>query len=244
MQQKYLDKFLLVKPPTLRREPVCEEVESKGEPTGLASDIVGPLGGLQMKRGKELSLAAGLPPPIQITPKLNHAFRFLASSGGTFTVNTANVIGALGVVCYATNGNCRPFSSSFRIRKVTIWTSAGTSTAFNASVVWTLATGNQMKDDEVETSVPEGISVTRSLVSSPPKGSLAAMWQVSSSNTLFTVQCNAGSILDLDVDYTISNQFVSGSQAVATGVLGNIYYFYLDGNTSHTLVPVGLPSTF
>jgi hypothetical protein len=216
---------------------------SKGEFKEPASDSCFLDLGTGMKKGKEFKRSGlSLPPPLEITPLVEHVFRFSATSGGTATISAADVIGALGTVCTVTNSTVRPFASSFRIKAVKLWSAVSSSTAFNESVVWTLATGSQMKDEEVSESFPTGVSVSRNLTSSPPKGTLAAMWQVANTNSLFTLQINAGSIVDLVIEYTLSNQFVSGTQSVSTGVLGNIYYLYLDG-ASAIMLPVGLPST-
>jgi hypothetical protein len=230
---------------TLRRtdspsDYVVVPTESKSESKGLA-------GKLSLLGGKEASMdmpGLNLPPAIQITPVMRHVFRYNASAGGNVNVTSAEVIGALGTICTVTNSTVRPWASSFRINSIKIWGSASSAAAQSERLFWSSGPGAQSRDWEVDKTVPEGLTVSGALVTRPPKGTLGALWQTSNAAILFVVALNVGSVLDMDVSFTLSNQFVSGTQTVATGVLGTIYYLYLDGSTSHTLVPVALPSTF
>jgi urea transporter len=52
-----------------------------------------------------------------------------------------------------------------------------------------------------------------------------------------------GAVIDLAVDFTLSGQFEAFTQVVATAVVGTVYYLALDGPSSNTLVPVGVPTT-
>jgi hypothetical protein len=240
---KSYNKFFKIKPPTLRRTRAVEEKESKVE-SKLGLEVKEPL-----KKGRKTGKSLGdmdLPPTIECTPLVRkHTFRFVATStNGAAGVSAADVIGTLGTVCHITNSSVRPFCSSFRIKKVSLWSDANNSSDQNCSVSWALATGNQARDTESNRSLPAGVSVSGKVVSRPPRGTLASLWQAASSANLMFIGSNSGSVLDLDVEYTISNQIISAVQTVATGVLGQIYYLYLDGSTTHVWQPEGLPNTF
>jgi len=197
--------------------------------------------------GKRSGRGAGkidLPPVIEVTPYLRHTFRFVSNAGGNSTVTPSMIIGALGTICTVTNSTVRPFCSSFKINKISVWESASASAALAFNIAWSAATGIQMRDEEKNRELPEGVTVTGVLVSRPPSGTLAALWQTANSNNLLTMGYNVGTVLDLDVSFTLSNQYLSGTQSVATGVLAAVYYLYLDGSTSHAWTPAGLPSTF
>jgi hypothetical protein len=61
---------------------------------------------------------------------------------------------------------------------------------------------------------------------------------------LFSLSCSTDSIIDVEVEYTLSNQIQAASITIATGVLGSIYYLPLDGAASHVYNPLHLPTTF
>jgi hypothetical protein len=229
-------KFVIVKPQSAFPRKKVNLEDRKETKLGLSPTALPSL----RRAGRKGSPGLSLPPEIQVTPMVrNHTFRFYANSSGTYSITATEVIGALGTVCTVTNATVRPFASSFKIKKVSLWSDA-TSSEQNASITWALATGSQQVDAEKNRAIPAGVSVTGVVSEVPPKGTLCALWQVASSNSIFLISANTGSVIDLTVDYTLSNQIVSNTMSVATGVLGSIYYLYLDG--LH-LVPVGLPST-
>jgi hypothetical protein len=177
---------------------------------------------------------------------VSHRFRYLVTAGGSYAVTANSVIGALGTVCTVTNTTVRPFASSFRIKKITVWPSCSSAASQEVRIVWSNSlTLGFVRDSEIERINPEGVSVTAPAVFKPPKLSLAEFWQTGSGSTMFTVVAiTAGSVIDFEVDFTLSNGFLSATQAVGTGTLGNVYYLYLDGSTSHNFVPLGIPATF
>jgi len=232
-----MDKFMLVKTPNPPRAREASELK-------LNEGIIAPVLGTFAKGAGKRVTKLDLPPVLEITTNIRHTFRFSSNAGGSSVVTPSQLIGALGTVCTVTNSTVRPFCSSFRINKIRVWESTSAGAALSFGIFWNAATGIQQRDEEKNRSIPEGVFVTGVLETRPPKGTLAALWQTANSNALFGMNYNVGTILDLDVSFTLSNQFISGTQTVATGVLGNIYYLYLDGSTSHVWTPVGLPSTF
>jgi len=60
---------------------------------------------------------------------------------------------------------------------------------------------------------------------------------------MFNITTNAEAIIDLAVDYRISNVFSPVASTVAAGTLGSVYYLALDGPSSNKLQVVGLPTT-
>jgi hypothetical protein len=192
-------------------------------------------------RGRGRKGSPQLPPEINVTPKLRHVFRF-TGGGTTVTVTTGQILGALGGVCTVTNSTFRPWASTFRIRKLTIWSDV-TSSEQNAYIQWSSALGGQVRDEEKVRSFPTGVTITAPLVSTPPPGTLAALWQDSSSNGIVVFFANPGSIIDLDVEFTLTNAIVTATQPITTGTLGSPYYLALDGPSSNVYVPVGLLST-
>lgn len=201
-------------------------------------------GVMTMVSGMRSAAKLSLPPRIEITPHLRHVFRFVAPTGFSAAITPANVIGALGTVCTVLNSTVQPFCSSFRIKSLTVWPGTSSSGKTDTAVTFSSTLSTSVQDTEKAVTLPEGVTVTTATHWVPPKGSLAEFWQAASAQNFMRITCSPGSVLDLDVEYTISNTFASLSQTVATGSVGVVYYLYLDGSSTHLLVPEFLPSTF
>jgi len=186
-----------------------------------------------------------LPPQLEISVMCRKVFRFVTPTGVTTEVVTpSSIIAALGGVCTVTNTTFKPWASSFRLKRLSIWPGLSVSAADEADVIWSTAVSQFVKDSERNREVPLGASTPAVLTFKPPKGCLASFWQTASSATLFYLTCGSGSVVDMEVEFTLSNQIVQPTQAIATGVLSTVYYLYLDGSANHLVKPVGLPSTF
>jgi hypothetical protein len=136
-------------------------------------------------------------------------------------------------------------ASSFRLNKITIWPpqNAGSDLAY---VTWSSNWASFEKDDEKIATLPDGISVPTAMVFVPPKRAVTGFWVSSGLTTenMFIVVCAVGSIIDVDLSWTICNTFVNQSIAgLASVSIGTVYYLALDGASSNKLVPMGLPST-
>jgi len=134
------------------------------------------------------------------------------------------------------------WTQSFKIKRIEIW-SAPASQGSNAtcSVEW-FGFGNSPNIEESDTT----LSVTKNayISCSPPKTSLAAFWQKATGTALFKLVCPVGSIIDLIVDTILTDDEAVTSASVVTGVLGTVYYLYLDNVTGTlSLQPVSLVST-
>jgi len=94
-------------------------------------------------------------------------------------------------------------------------------------------------------SIPEGITTTDAMVFKPPAKSLASFWlgDVDSATQVFALSTSPGSIVDVSLSFRLCNVYSSASVAVATAVIGTVYYLALDGPSSNTYVPVGIPTT-
>jgi len=123
-----------------------------------------------------------------------------------------------------------------------VWPAASSSVATNTQLFWEAGTTGQVPDALDDRSVPEGTTVTGSITFVPPPSSLASQWLSSAAN-VFAVSAPVGSVLDLDVQYTNSNVFGLAAATVVSGTLGSIYYLALDGPSSNSYVPRGLPTT-
>jgi hypothetical protein len=115
-----------------------------------------------------------------------------------------------------------------------------------ATISWNSGVSGLNRDSEKSKDVPEGVTSTGKVTFRPPKKSVASDWMAASIGTtnIFTMTCNTGTIVDVSAMFTLANQFTSGTQTIATGTLGSIYYLPLDGASSHEYFPLHLPTTF
>jgi len=184
---------------------------------------------------------------------LRHTLRFIVTTAVTGTVTSINgggVCGALGGICTAANSAVTCYSSSFRIHRVSIWPSAVAVGTISPcpEIVWYSPSNAVEKDSSVERALPAGLTVSAPIHSRPPAKSLCGDWVnsvVNVTNLMFgLLNTPAGSVIDLDVSATMSNNMACLGVTVASGTLGNPYYLYLDGSTRHGIAPVGKPLTF
>jgi hypothetical protein len=177
-----------------------------------------------------------------------HKFRFLASSAlANVDITTLHVLGVAGGLGTVANSTITLFNKSFKISKVEMWApppSQG-STA-TVSLEW-LGSGVNSPNREVsDTSMSTAFPAH--LVTKPPAQSLASFWttvNAGSATNIFRLNCPAGTVVDLSLQLIENDQELANvTVTVVTAVLGNIYYLYLDGVTTHLLTPVSLNTTF
>jgi hypothetical protein len=117
----------------------------------------------------------------------------------------------------------------------------GSSDSVNLS--WNPAYVGQIKDSVYTTSLPDGITVTTPLRFVPPVGTLLADWfcdSISPANLCNIIAMPEGTIVDVQVDFTLAGGLQPLEVTVAGGTLSNVYYPPLDANSK--LLNVALPS--
>jgi hypothetical protein len=183
------------------------------------------------------------PPQLNTNVRVSHKYRFTATAAQNGAITDSQLLGVCGGLCTVVNSVVTLMAESAKIRKVEVW-SAPSAQGSNStcSVDWV---GYQNSPNIEESDTTLSVAKNAHVVCSPPKSSLAAFWQKATGTALFTLVCPANSIVDITLDYILSDQEATlTSVAVATGVLGHIYYLALDGTTTHNLVPVSLNTTF
>lgn len=205
------------------------------------------------RRGKSRAMASrtpSLPPVLDAVIACNHVFRFSVTTGFGSLVNITggNLAGVIGGICTTANATVRTIASSIRVRRITVWPPQQGSPQNPPEVVWFSAITIMEKDASRERLLPAGISVTAPLSTRPPRNTLCSdFFAVSSgaSQPMFgLINMAAGAVIDVELSWTVTNNLLGSSPAIATGVLGTYYYLYLDGSTSHQIQPVGKPTTF
>jgi len=177
---------------------------------------------------------------------MRHTFRFQASSGVTLIPCTVgDVFGIIGNIGTVTNSSVVGIASSIRVNAVKVYSSGQGGAVVNGEIAWSSSADVNTEDLTLtNATIPyDRPSVVRS---EPPVGSLASFWWNSSSTSttnLFGVSAAIGSIIDVDVSWTLVNTLPSYTTSVATAVVGTFYYLALDGPASNKLTPVGVPTT-
>jgi len=182
-----------------------------------------------------------LPPALSANCEVHAVFRFLANATGTAVpISTNMVSSACGGICTLANANVRSWCSFFKINAITAWAPL----SGEVSVNWVNSLG-EVKDDVKITTLPTGITVTKGLRFVPPPKTLCGFWlQSALGQNILLLSYSSGSVIDLDVSFTLDNAFVGVDMAVATATLKTAYYGYLDGPTTHQLTPQGRTGTF
>jgi len=208
--------------------------------------LTGTRGQKKTKKGGPLSL----PPMINNTITIHHTkLRYFMASGGgsTVSVSIADMLGALGGICTVTNSVFKPWAGSFRIKRIRMWNGINSSGADESQCVlsWNSGTAGMQRDELKSEDVPQGATTTGMCEFKPPAKSLAGDWVCSTAtaSNLFSFSGSQGTIIDLEVAFTLSLAFVAATITITTGTLGGIYYLALDGAASNLVVPCHLPTT-
>jgi len=201
---------------------------------------------LKGKFARKVSMRAMLPPELDPTPHCRKVFRFGVAATGTYSITIGSVLGACGGICSIASSKLQPWASSFRINRVVVYPSVGTGvyTFFD----WTPSgSSGYVPDTATICNIPDGVSVTGPMRFIPPARSLAGDWINPASFTASTqlVGCTVhiGSVVDLEIEFTLSNVSEATNVTIASGTLGAVYYLALDGPSSNKLIPQGLPTT-
>jgi hypothetical protein len=226
-----------------RAQPGGDEMKLiSGETKSLSRGLTGLRAPM---RAKGSAAGINLPPRLQISPTVTHKYRFRSTSGALITITNGNILGALGGIASSATA-LRTWASAYKIHSITVWPSASTSSADQVNVLWEGGAANQVPDELVDVSIPEGLSVSTALRFTPDPKSLNGFWQNSSlaaSTAMFAIQAPAGSVVDFEVTFRLSNVFNGDSITLtSSGGAGVISYLALDGAVSGTYIPVGLPT--
>jgi len=186
------------------------------------------------------------PPSIRSNVTYNHRYRFVSTSGNGRSVTASDILTACGAVCDAADTSAVAITKTARIRRISIWSPvASQGSSATCSITWTADDGEvgastlEVSDSSVSTSHPAHISCA------PPPKSLASWWFQVHVGDLFTIVAPTGSIVDLEVDQVLCDQGSTtdvATIAIASGNLGALYYFPLDGTTDQ-FTPVSLNTT-
>ena len=195
-------------------------------------------------RGVGKKAGGSLPPEIDLTVTCRHRFRFQSGAASVVTsVNYADLCNFLqvGTAAHTLQG----IISTMRVHSVTLWPALSTSSTDTVALEWSAA-GEFFKDELKNRTLPEGQTQTGALVFKPPKNTVCSFWSYSSNNVLFYITAPTGSVCDVDMSFTLAGAFAPPTAVTTVGsvTVGNFYYGYLDGVSTHIWAPVVNASQF
>lgn len=221
-------------------------VESDGKSRESKQSVKGPT-----IKGKALAVVAkaggggtSLPPEIDLTVSNRHRFRFQA--GANSVVNSVSYANLCNFLQVGTGAHLlQGIISTVKLHSVTIWPALSTSTTDTVALEWSAA-GEFFKDELKNRTLPEGQTQTGAVRFVPPATSVAGFWSSSSNNILFYITAPSGSVLDVDLSFTLAGAYAPPTAITVVGAVtvGNFYYGYLDGITTHIWAPVVNASQF
>lgn len=199
-------------------------------------------------RGKGKRGGYQLPRVLNTTPIVRATLRFESTAALVrYAVSVGEVLGACGGICTVANSALTCWATSVRVKTIRIYPPVQGSAilAQPAEVTWIGATGTGQKDNVKDRTIPYGVSIGTMLRTTPPKNTFASMWQAASAASvgLFELTIEDACIIELDVIYTLANTLATIDRTIASGVLSNAYYLYLDDTGGSTIAPLGRPRT-
>jgi len=199
---------------------------------------------LKKKKKHRSSGQVRLPPEILVTPRLRQTFRFYITGAiQKRSIILQDIFGSLGTVCTVANSAVRCIATSFRICSLAMYLPNGGS----GEIMWVVDNTDQGPDEGFDCTIPANISVTEPIVTSPPANSIANDWvndaAVLADELLLITSSTAGAVLDMDVEYTLPNEFTLTSLTVAAATLGVFYYLSLDDSTGNNITAINRPTT-
>jgi len=169
-------------------------------------------------------------PPMWKSMIYRSKLQYTSSGAAAGISMTRGALGnSIGGVAISTTQICG-IATSFRLRAVRVWPGVGG----DAAVEW-VANGNEQeftRDSGSSRAVPTGITETGCFSFRPPKGAWASFWQNANQGTaeLFALYCTDGSVIEVDLEWTLSLQQNGYLQTFTGLVAGDFYYPHLDGS--------------
>lgn len=206
--------------------------------------------GMRNVRGesKKVSLT---PPAFTATPYMRHSFFFRTVSSliTSESVTVGDLIACAGMIGTISNSTCTTIFSAVKLKSITIWSSTSDSNVTNAEVAFQAVGGlGYIPDKDRVKAVQSGVTTGGGCKWTVPKDSIASNWMSSSlfASEVFTLyDIPVGSIIRVDGQWCMRNALAGVTRTGFTSVtVGGMYYDYLDGNTLHKCLPIGVPGTF
>jgi hypothetical protein len=179
--------------------------------------------------------SALIPPPFVPTLALTHKFRFIDSTGGSYTITRASL---LNLIVTATSAVTTVRSlEAVRLISVKMWGSPSGATVETSSIEW-------LGENSPSTLISDSSMGVRPahISTRPPPSSSNQWWSMSGSletDDLFVIVTSVGTVLDISVEIRLVESEAPTAGPVPAGAsLGKVYGVPLDG-LGGNLIPVG-----
>jgi hypothetical protein len=170
------------------------------------------------------------PMQYQAGMHIRQRIRYVAGTGGIYTITRANLLSTL-IVCTA-NSTASAFyriAEGVKVNRIEAFSPPTTATSFvRVFVEWLSNLGpSTMYSSLGDTSQPAKI------ITSPPRNSLAGFWSITGANeseSLFSLGCPGNTIIDVFYDIILQNAEASTQVTCSTtGSIGQLYATALNG---------------
>lgn len=218
-------------------------------------------------RSKKPSSRGGKNSPVALGPSLlkplsiiRSTKRYVLSVASTVNIDHKDLLLSGGAICTVVNTTLTALFSSARVRRVRVWSPLSTTAVpsallTNVCLMWggSASTGPGTTQQVITASTMSSVHPAY-IEAKPPRGTQASWWgQTDTVENLFQVfsysatgaitVAGAGTVIEVDCEFSQSALGTTTTLGVATGTLGQIYYPTLDSSGSKNAYPVGLPST-
>ncbi len=190
------------------------------------------------KKRKNPYLGSVSPPSFISTPSIQHTFRFVASTSGTYTVTKACLLNLLQTA--ASSSTSYRVIYALKLKYVEVW--APTTSSFSSQSVQLEWTGEEYSPSSIISDSSVNLKAAH-VRSRPPRSSSLQFWISNLSDgsiPVFLLTVPAQAVIDVRVTCMLLDDeapIAGDSPSMAT--VGKLYYNYLDGRTSGKLVPAG-----
>jgi len=202
------------------------------------SGFKGAKGGVSRRVG----VVPTMPKQLQLATMIHGRLRYRVTSAcAQESITCGNLLNAIGLVCVVSASEGLAIATSFRLLSITLWPPATTSDSVYFS--FSQAYSPNIRDVIVDSSIPDGLTVSVPVKAVPAKNSLASFWFSIGLNGQEYGQITApvGTIIDLVGRWTLPGQYKPLEITMSTGSANNFYYPPLDGSAAKIL-PVALPT--
>lgn len=188
------------------------------------------------------------PPQFKASIVCNYTFRFKATSALSAVSIQSNDVSNL-IQMAATTTNSYSLLETFKIKSVSMWgPMASDLVPVTVSLEWSDNLTQLDTNRTLHSDTSMGSAQVASILCRPPKNSTAGMWQgTGSTSPVFILNGPINTVVDLNISFTIINNFNGDSAplaiTVAGATVGQVYFGRLDGPTTGLLVPVSGLST-
>jgi hypothetical protein len=179
--------------------------------------------------------SALIPPPFVPTLALMHKFRFIDSTGGSYTITRASLLNLIVTATSATT--TVRLLEAVRLIKIRSWGSPSGATIETNSIEW-------LGENSPSTLISDSSMGVRPahISTCPPPSSFNQWWSMSGSletDDLFVVTTSVGTVLDITVEIRlVESEAPTAGPVPAGATIGKVYGVPLDG-LGGNLIPVG-----